>query len=338
MFFRGTNMQLTLSNLVKKQVEILLFEYKNSYAGEDLRNQLFMAGIDLDVPAEGHIKGFGDLYNKRNAVKYIFNELSSDQVLNYISKFYINVMFETSSKYSFLMALNEILSGDSIKLREDGSIISQNIEQKNLSVQTKEALNNSNKLSAKSPKNIPEHNEATIATMDKIMSEKNKSNQIHKDATIKQKDKKEIFIVHGHDNEMKESVARLIEKFNLKPIILHEQANRGKTIIEKFQGHSENVACAIVLLSPDDKGCKANEPPESLKYRARQNVILEMGYLIGQLGRDKVFVLAKESNNLEIPSDILGILHIAYESDWKVNLSKELQDCGLNIDLNKMLY
>ena len=95
---------------------------------------------------------------------------------------------------------------------------------------------------------------------------------------------------------MKEAVARTLEKLGLEPIILHEQENLGKTIIEKFESCSENVSFAIVLLSPDDLGYKKDKPPESAMFRARQNVILELGYFMGKLGRKNVVALHRRWN------------------------------------------
>lgn len=151
------------------------------------------------------------------------------------------------------------------------------------------------------------------------------------------KEKNEIFIVHGHDDGMRERVARVIEKLDLKPIILHEKPNKGKTIIEKFQSNSENIACSIVLLSPDDIGCKAPLSSESAKHRARQNVILELGYFIGSLGREKVFALVKDHKILEFPSDIFGVIYIPYEKGWELDLVKEMKECGIDVDVNKLI-
>jgi len=142
-------------------------------------------------------------------------------------------------------------------------------------------------------------------------------------------EKKGVFIVHGHDNEMKETVARFLDKMGLKPIILHEQVNSGKTIIEKFE-HYSDVSYAIVLYSPDDK-------IEDGKYRARQNVVFEHGFFIGKLGRDKVIGINKPNCNMELQSDLDGVLYISFDSDWKVKLSKEMKEAGLNIDLNNLL-
>lgn len=96
-----------------------------------------------------------------------------------------------------------------------------------------------------------------------------------------------IFIVHGHNNQIKSEVARVLEKLNLDPIILHEQADNGMTIIEKFEQHSNDVNFAIILLTADDFGNVKTE--ENTKPRARQNVIFEMGYFYAKLGRKNVF-------------------------------------------------
>ncbi|MCH7772051.1 MAG: nucleotide-binding protein, partial [Bacteroidetes bacterium] len=111
-----------------------------------------------------------------------------------------------------------------------------------------------------------------------------------------------VFIVHGHNQGLKEAVARFIEKFDLEPIILHEKANEGRTIIEKFSDYSD-VHFAVILLTHDDEG-KEKGSTEETKPRARQNVILEMGFFLGKLGRARVCALYEEG--VEIPSDYQG--------------------------------
>ena len=143
-----------------------------------------------------------------------------------------------------------------------------------------------------------------------------------------------VFIVHGHDVAAKESTARFIEKIGLNPIVLHEQPNAGRTIVEKFENYS-NVGFAVALLTPDDIGSvKGNA--KDLKYRARQNVILELGYFMGKLGRGRVCALYKEG--VEIPSDYQGVLYIPMDSAgaWKMQLAKEIKNAGIEVDLNKL--
>ena len=143
-----------------------------------------------------------------------------------------------------------------------------------------------------------------------------------------------IFIVHGHDEESKLAVARCIERLSLVPIILHEQPNQGRTIIEKFEDYA-GVSFAIILLTPDDVGAsKINI--KKLSPRARQNVILELGFFIGKLGRNKVCALHK--GDLELPSDISGVIWEPLDEGgaWMLKIGKEMKAAGLDIDLNKL--
>lgn len=144
-----------------------------------------------------------------------------------------------------------------------------------------------------------------------------------------------IFIVHGHDIAMKESVARFVEGMGLNAVILHEQVNSGRTIIEKFEDYSD-VNFAIVLLSPDDRYYIEKSKSSDLQFRARQNVVFELGFFIGRLGRKVVATLYKE--DVEIPSDYKGVLYIKYDNPgaWKVKLAKEMIEVGFQIDLNNL--
>jgi len=148
--------------------------------------------------------------------------------------------------------------------------------------------------------------------------------------------KKKVFIVHGHDSLVKTDVARTVEKLGLDAIVLHEQPNEGKTIIEKFERDASQVSFAITLLTPDDVGYPENKPGEK-KPRARQNVILELGYFCGILGRSNVCVLYK--GNVEIPSDYLGVVYVQLDGAgaWRFNLAKELKRSGMAVDLNKLV-
>ena len=158
------------------------------------------------------------------------------------------------------------------------------------------------------------------------------------DLTIQDNEPKntnEIFVIHGRDNEAKVTVARFLERLDLKPIILHEQSNQGRTIIEKFEQHAQ-VGFAVALLTSDDVGA-LQEDAENLKPRARQNVVFEFGYFIGRLGRNRVCALTK--GDVEIPSDCDGVIYIPLDDAgaWKMNLVKELKDAGIGVDANLAL-
>lgn len=91
---------------------------------------------------------------------------------------------------------------------------------------------------------------------------------------------------------------------------------------------------AVVLLTPDDEGRpKGGE----LEPRARQNVLLELGYFIGRLGRAKVCALKR--GELEIPSDFTGVVWEAMDDGggWKQALGRELQAAGHEIDWNTVM-
>ena len=139
-----------------------------------------------------------------------------------------------------------------------------------------------------------------------------------------------VFVVHGHDEALKEKVARLLEKQGLEAIILSEQANKGKTIIEKFEENSD-VGAAICLFTGDDIGKEKSEAVE--KQRARQNVVYEAGYFMGKLGRERVKMLV--DNGIELPSDLQGVVYTDSES-WKTEVLQELQSIGYGIDFNKL--
>jgi predicted nucleotide-binding protein len=144
---------------------------------------------------------------------------------------------------------------------------------------------------------------------------------------------RKVFVVHGHDETTKIMVARFLEKLDLEAIILHEQANKNRTIIEKIEAHRD-VAFAVVLLTPDDVGNVAVDS-ENLNPRARQNVIFELGYFMGYLGRDKVCALKKDE--VEILSDYDGVIYTSLDKHgaWKTQLAKEIDAAGIEIDFRK---
>lgn len=146
----------------------------------------------------------------------------------------------------------------------------------------------------------------------------------------------DVFIVHGHDEAAREAVARFVEKLDLVAVVLHERTNSGRTVIEKFESNACNSAFAIVLMTPDDIGGPIDSDSQQCQ-RARQNVILELGYFIGKLGRSRVCVLKK--GELETPSDILGIVYTTMDEKgaWKIELARELKAAGFNVDVNRLL-
>jgi predicted nucleotide-binding protein len=143
----------------------------------------------------------------------------------------------------------------------------------------------------------------------------------------------DVFVVHGHDDATRDAAARFLTKAGLTPVILHEQASGGRTVIEKLE-HYANVGFALVLLTPDDVGGPKDGPAQP---RARQNVIAELFYFIGRLGRDRVCALKK--GEIEIPSDIGGVVYVELDDRgaWKHEVLRELEAAGYAVDWKKAL-
>jgi predicted nucleotide-binding protein len=138
-----------------------------------------------------------------------------------------------------------------------------------------------------------------------------------------------VFLVHGRDDGAKEATARFLEKLGIIAVILHEQPNLGKTLIEKLE-HYGRVPFAVVLLTPDDEG--RAKGGAALNPRARQNVVLELGYFVGLLGRKQVCALYR--GGVELPSDYDGVAWINMDSDWRLLLARELKAAGFRVDMN----
>ena len=145
-----------------------------------------------------------------------------------------------------------------------------------------------------------------------------------------------VFIVHGHDDAAKLDMARTLEKAGFEAIILHEQPDAGRTIIEKFENYTD-VGFAVILYTECDLGRDKEMPVDSEKYRARQNVVFEHGFFIGKLGRDHVCALVK--GEVETPGDLSGVVYVSMDKAgaWKLDLAKNMKAVGLPVDMNKFI-
>ena len=152
-------------------------------------------------------------------------------------------------------------------------------------------------------------------------------------AKINKTDNK-VFIVHGHDEGAKQTVARFLEQCGFIAVILHEQADGGRTSIEKIEQYTD-VIFAIVLYTPCDIG--RNKDEKRGLPRARQNVVFEHGYLIGKLGRERVCALVKQS--VQTPGNIDGVTYKSMDSAgaWKTEILKEMKSVGIEVDASKLL-
>ncbi|WP_407492215.1 TIR domain-containing protein [Pseudooceanicola sp. MF1-13] len=147
---------------------------------------------------------------------------------------------------------------------------------------------------------------------------------------------KRVFVVHGHNDGVLHEVSRVLERIGLKPIVLREQTSQGRTIIEKFE-HYSDVGFAVVLMTADDMGASIKDAEaDGYRPRARQNVLLELGFFLSRLSRSNVSVL--KAKGVEEPSDIFGVIYTEIDTNgaWKLTLGKELKASGYSVDLNSL--
>ena len=151
--------------------------------------------------------------------------------------------------------------------------------------------------------------------------------------------KRKVFVVYGHDPTARDQLEATLRRWGLEPLILDQLPTKGQTVIEKLESAMEEVDFAIVLATPDDEGYRVGQPDERA-YRARQNVVLEMGMLLAKLGREKVVILLKTQEQMERPSDINGLIYVPFRdniaNDAGVLLAKAMVVHGYQIDVEKL--
>ncbi len=143
-----------------------------------------------------------------------------------------------------------------------------------------------------------------------------------------------IFLVHGHDHHVLHYAARVVQQCTGRnALILHEQANGGRTLLEKFEDEAASAAYAVVLLTGDDEGGLAGAG--TYKWRARQNVVFELGFFFGKLGRKRVSVLLDKG--VEEPSDLNGLVYISLDGgSWRYELLRDVQAAGIPVDYSRI--
>jgi len=148
-----------------------------------------------------------------------------------------------------------------------------------------------------------------------------------------------VFVVYGHDDKARNDLEVMLRRWGLEPLILDQLPSEGQTIIEKLEKYQADVKFAVVLATPDDEGHKTGKPDEKA-YRARQNVVLELGMLLSRLGRSRVAILLKSQLEMERPSDIHGLIYIPFKDDLQkeagMTLAKEMAAQGYHIDIKKL--
>ena len=149
---------------------------------------------------------------------------------------------------------------------------------------------------------------------------------------------RKVFVVYGHDPKGRTELEAMLRRWGLEPLILDQLTSGGQTIIEKLERARGEANFAVVLATPDDEGHR-KEHPEEKAYRARQNVVLELGMVLAVLGRSKVAILVQTGVEMERPSDIQGLIYISFKDDVKeaaLTLAKEIDAVGIRIDLNRV--
>lgn len=149
---------------------------------------------------------------------------------------------------------------------------------------------------------------------------------------------KKVFVVYGHDPDARSQLEAMLRRWDLEPLILDQLPSEGQTIIEKLEKHITEAHFAVVLATPDDVGFRNGHENEKA-YRARQNVVLELGMMLAKLGRRNVAILLKQQENMERPSDIQGLIYVPFKdsiSDAAVLLAKEMAAQGYQIDVSKL--
>jgi predicted nucleotide-binding protein len=144
-----------------------------------------------------------------------------------------------------------------------------------------------------------------------------------------------VFVVHGQDSGRRETVARLLETLGLEVVILDERPMRGRALLEKFEQEVADIGYAVVIARPEDRGAGPGQALPNEPNRPRQNVILEIGYFMGLIGRQRVTVLHEAP--LELPSDLDGFGYIAMEDEWRYRLARELAAAKMKVDTTRLL-
>jgi predicted nucleotide-binding protein len=148
-----------------------------------------------------------------------------------------------------------------------------------------------------------------------------------------------VFVVYGHDKPARHQLEAMLRRWRLDPLILDQLPSEGQTIIEKLESITANANFGVVLATPDDEGYRTGHDDEKA-FRARQNVVLELGMLLAKLGRKRVAILQKQQENMERPSDIQGLIYIPFKDDLQkdagVLLAKEMVTQGYRIDIPRL--
>lgn len=149
-----------------------------------------------------------------------------------------------------------------------------------------------------------------------------------------------VFIVHGHDGELKHQLARLLQSLDFDPVILQELPDSGRTLIEKLRAETAEIGFVFVLITPDDIGRSKVDEQGELAERARQNVVFEHGLFSALLEPERVCAIQR--GEVEMPSDLYGLVRKRIPDGSGIeaislDIVRELQRAGFDVDANLLM-
>jgi predicted nucleotide-binding protein len=319
--------------------------------GRNLKDQKMFSMMDLESALESRTKWLED--NVATLTRLLNNPFLEEEY-NVGRSFELDsaITFTLKEKY-FRDDINEQLGKlesflESVKLMPETSaeefieeeLVEGPIRQEQPRLQSNESLKGESKFREEIPKEEPiiirkpprEEPLAEVAQRRTPLREERPSRDISRQSQFSEGN---ILLIHGRDEATKESILGFIEKLGLRALILHEQPNEGRSIIEK-SGELSNIDFAIILFTPDEIAASRNKPKER-RARVSQNVIFEFGYFLGKLGPQRVCALYKEG--VEIPSEYSGVVCIPMDSKggWRLFVAKEIKQAGIEIDLNQAI-
>ncbi len=147
----------------------------------------------------------------------------------------------------------------------------------------------------------------------------------------------QIFVVQSNNTEMNADVLQTLENLELETIILNEEPNNEKKLVDTVS-NCPNVSFGVVLLSPDNSVCSKEKPSDEQKYQAPQKIILELGFLLGKLGKHNVVAVYWPKKDFEIPIQYDGIRWVEYKRGWYFKLINELKEANYDVDANKLSW
>ena len=151
-----------------------------------------------------------------------------------------------------------------------------------------------------------------------------------------------VFVVHGHSDKALGELERFLTSVGVQPIVLSRRGESAQSLFQKFMAVASKARFAVVLLSSDDFGASRRQydaegvGERALQFRARQNVVLELGFFYGRLGWENVFVVYEHPDqvfpNFERPSDLDGVVFDSMsDAAWQRNLQARLEKAGFAI-------